>query len=462
MKRLSFIKAALPLALACGSLSAQDVVEFHGYMRAGVGRSSNGGEQVNFFIPGASNNPSGGPGYRLGNEIDNYIELAMDVRAYDKDGTTFKLHFRPTFRQWNDARDASVDAGGNVDGSHQAGHNQQIYLREAWGEATGVFGNKGPLKDASVWMGRRFYQRHDIHMLDLYYWNNSGDGVGIENIDPGLGKLHYAYIQADKGNIDGGWNGGVDGWAHFPGTVNADIYNFNGKVIIGTHDIRWSDLSLWKNSSFTFGFQYNEPHVLKSEIKPSNNNIGRQYRVEYVQSGILGGDNKVYFTKGDGTGFWGFYNPEVNTKSNYWMAFDNLFIQPTKKFGMGAVVLHREQHEDPSQTGHRDMIWDSIGVRPIWFFTKHISLAAEIGNDHFKVSGDGSDADGKTRSLTKKTLALQFSPQSSWWSRPVLRLFVTKANWNKYAPAWGGVSGLGTFGAAQAGTTYGAQVEAWW
>lgn len=462
MKRLSLLKAALPLALVCGPLLAQDVVEFHGYMRSGVGRSSNGGEQGSFYLPGAINNPSGGPGYRLGNEEDNYFELAVDVRAYEKGDTNFKLHFRPTFRQWNDARDASVDAGGNVDYSHSATQNQMVYLREAWGEANGVLGNSNLLKDASLWMGRRFYQRHDIHMLDFYYWNNSGDGVGLENINVGLGKLSYAYIQADRNNVNGGWDGGVSGWAHFPGTVQTDVFNYNGKVVVASHDLRWSGLSAWQGSSFTLGFQYNEPSVRKGSVSPSNNNVGRRYHAEYQQSGILGGDNKLYFTKGDGSTFWNWYNPEVNTKNNWWMVMDNLFIQPTKQFGMGAVVLHRVQNEDSTQPGHRDMVWDSIGVRPTWFFTKHISVAAEVGYDRFKVSGDGSPADGQTRSMLKKTLALQFSPQASWWSRPVLRLFVTKANWNKYATAWGTPSGLGVFNGSQAGTTFGAQIEAWW
>ena len=463
MKRLSLLKAALPLALVCGPLLAQDVVEIHGYMRSGVGRSSNGGEQGSFYLPGAINNPSGGPGYRLGNEQDNYFELAVDVRAYEKGDTNFKLHFRPTFRQWNDTRDASVDAGGNADGVHTAPQNQMVYLREAWGEANGVLGDSSFLKDASLWMGRRFYQRHDIHMIDFYYWNNSGDGVGLENMNVGLGKLSYAYIQADRNNVVTSWNNtnGTGNW-HPYGVVDSDVYNYNGKVVVASHDLRWSGLSAWQGSSFTLGFQYNEPSVRKGSVSNSNNNVGRRYHFEYQQSGILGGDNKLYFTKGDGSTFWNWYNPEVNTKNNWWMVMDNLFIQPVKQLGIGAVVLHRVQNEDRSQPGARDMVWDSIGVRPVWFFTKHISVAAEIGHDRFKVSGDGSSADGQTRSMLKKTLALQFSPQASWWSRPVLRLFVTKANWNKYATAWGTPSGLGVFNGSQAGTTFGAQIEAWW
>ncbi|GLH73278.1 maltoporin-1 [Geothrix limicola] len=457
MKRLSLLKAALPMALVCGPLLSQDVFDIHGYMRAGAGRSSNGGEQGSFYLPGTPNNPSGGPGYRLGNEEDNYFELAIDVKAYEKGETNFKLHFRPTFRQWYDARDASVDAGGNVDYSHSAPQNQMVFLREGWGEANGVLGNSSILKDASLWMGRRFYQRHDIHMLDLYYWNNSGDGVGIENMNVGLGKLSYAYIQADRNNVDGGWGAG-----HFPGAIQTDVFNYNGKVVVASHDLRWSGLSAWQGSSFTFGFQYNEPSVRKGTGNQAFTNLGRRYTFEYQQSNILGGDNKLYFTKGDGSTFWNWYNPEVNTKNNWWMVMDNLFVQPIKELGIGAVAIHRVQTEDPTQAGHREMIWDSIGARPVYFFTKHISLAAEVGMDHFKVSGDGSAADGQTRSMLKKTLALQFSPQASWWSRPVLRLFVTKANWNKYATAWGTPSGLGVFQGSQAGTTFGAQIEAWW
>ena len=453
------LKAAIPMALVCGPLLSQDVFELHGYMRAGLGRSSNGGEQVSFFMPGLGDNPTAGPGYRLGNETDNYVELAMDVRAYDKAGTTFKLHFRPTFRQYYSARDASADAGGSVDGSMSSTPNQMVYMREAWGEATGIFGKSDALKDASLWAGRRFYQRHDLHIRDYFYWNNSGDGAGIENVDFfGVGKFHYAYVQHDRNNVATWWNNNGTGSNWNPqGVVNTNVYNQNGKEVIGSHDIRVSDVTFWEGSSFTFGFQYNEPHIRKDVATSANKNLGRQFTVEYKQSGILGGDNTLYLTKGDGSTFWNFYNNEVNTKNNWWEAMDILFIQPSPKFGMQAVVIHRVQNEDDTQPGHRDMTWTSIGARPTYFFNKYFSIAAEIGNDHFKVTGDAN-----TRSLTKKTIAFQISPQSSFWSRPVIRFFATKANWNKEALNWGSVGGLGTFGPALTGTTYGVQVEAWW
>ena len=45
------------------------------------------------------------------------------------------------------------------------------------------------LPGSTIWAGKRFYQRHDVHMIDFYYWDISGPGAGIENIDLGFGKL---------------------------------------------------------------------------------------------------------------------------------------------------------------------------------------------------------------------------------------------------------------------------------
>jgi maltoporin len=477
--------AALPLALACGSLAAQDVFELHGYMRAGAGRSSNGGEQATFFLSGLGDNPTDGPGFRLGNETDNYIELAMDVRAYDKGDESFKLHFRPAFREYYAQKDSDSDAGGAPNGIQTNGNNQQVWIREAWGEAAGMLGDSDALKGASIWAGRRFYMRQDANMRDLWYWNDSGDGAGIENINVGFAKFHYAYIQHDEQNLTTQWMeqlsnnpsvalvgpnaGKISGVYNNNGPTVWDVAGspwagaYGGAIVVGSHDFRLSDISLWKNSSFTVGFQYNEPHVSKNataladQIKPSQfNNVGRQYSLLWTQSKILGGDNKVFVTHGDGSTFWNWYNPELTTKNNWSQVIDMLYIAPFKNFGMLLTAIDRIQAADHVQNAAADSKWTSIGIRPEYFFTKHLSVAAEIGQDRFKVDGDQ-----ETRVLTKKTLAFQISPQPNLWSRPVIRLFVTQAEWNKQANAWNLV-GEGVFGNALYGTTAGVQVEAWW
>lgn len=456
MKRNSNLLAALAVVLAAGPLFGQDVFELHGYMRAGVGRSSNGGEQVTFYLPNTGDSPTGGPGYRLGNETDNYLELAMDVRAYDKDGTTFKLHFRPSFRQYYATRDASSDAGGNVDHSMMPNNNQQVWIREGWGEAAGIFGNSGPFASASLWAGRRFYMRQDLHLRDQWYWNNSGDGVGIENIDLGFAKLHYAYIQHDTGNVSMAWDGGVSGQGHWPGTLQVDQYNRQGTTI-GSHDLRMTDLQLWSGASLTLGLEYSDARSRASVENSSNNNKGTRYHLMLNQSGFFGGDNKIYATYGTGSTFWNWYSPDVPTGNKWHEIMDIYYIKPMTNLEMQGTVIYRKQDGVDANKANTNTWW-SYGVRPTYFFTKHFSVAYEIGYDQLKF-----DNETDYRHLNKQTLALQWSPQASFWSRPSIRLFATKGSWNSAANNWGPVD-AGQFSGQgkNTGMTYGAQIEAWW
>jgi maltoporin len=54
------------------------------------------------------------------------------------------------------------------------------------------------LPGSTIWAGKRFYQRHDVHMIDFYYWDISGPGAGIENIDLGFGKLSLAATRSSE------------------------------------------------------------------------------------------------------------------------------------------------------------------------------------------------------------------------------------------------------------------------
>lgn len=452
MKRNRLLQAAVTMALAGGPMFAQDVFEFHGYMRSGVGRSSEGGEQVSF---GLGIVPS--PGFRLGNEVDNYIEMAMDVRAYEKGGTAFKLHFRPTFREWYNERDASANAGGTVDGAHGYNPNQKIYLRETWGEATGVFGKSSEMfKDATVWAGRRFYQRHDLHMIDYFYWNNSGDGAGIENIDFGFAKFHYAYIQQDFGNVSWG--------------ANQPYSNPQGKNVQTSHDLRLTDMAVNPGGALSVGLQF----LKSANVTNNDGNKNGGYRVDIMhnQGGILGGNNTFAANYKVGSPVWGWYNQDVNDDFKSWEIMDQFFIQPNKSFGLCVTGLYRNLDantnvNNAAAKGNRKEIM--IGARPTWFFTEHMSLALEVGYEQQKFNNWWGPSVAEvnlttTKSLTKETLALQWSPQASWWSRPQIRLFITNGNWDTTNPQpWNGAYAPANFAAGKKnGFTYGAQIEAWW
>jgi len=462
MKRLSLLKAALPMALVCGPLLAQqDVIEIHGYMRSGVGRSSEGGEQVAF---GLGIMPAPGD-LRLGNEVDNYIELALDVKAYEKGNSNFKLHFRPAFREWYNERDASADAGGTADGASGINPTQKIYLRETWGEINGAFGNSGAFKDATLWAGRRFYQRHDVHMADYWFWNNSGDGVGIENIDVfGFAKFHAAYIQQDFGNLS---------WA--PRGANGDSYPYSkptGKLVVGSYDFRLTDIVSNPGGSLSVGLQLQKPANLKSADQPAgqssgNTNGGWRVDIMHNQGGILGGNNMFSINYSVGSPLWGWYNADRGDKNKRTEFLDQFFIQPTKYFGMCVFGLYRDQTivtnvTGPDSTGTQKSF--ILGVRPQYAFTEHFSIAGELGYETLK--RDQFFAPGSSKNtLNKQTISFQWSPQPGWWSRPQLRLFMTNAQWNNDVnpnASWQTYTPANFAADKKSGYTYGAQVEAWW
>lgn len=87
------------------------------------------------------------------------------------------------------------------------------------------------------------------------------------------------------------------------------------------------------------------------------------------------------------------------------------------------------------------------------FLTKHISLTGDRGFDHTHLPGS---YDGWLR---KCTFAPQIGPDRKFFGHPVLRAFVTSANWsNGFRGFVGGVP----FENRTRGLTYGVQAEHWW
>ena len=88
------------------------------------------------------------------------------------------------------------------------------------------------------------------------------------------------------------------------------------------------------------------------------------------------------------------------------------------------------------------------------FFNKYVSLAFEGGFDHTH-SGTGQ-YDGWLR---KFTIAPQIGAGRKFFSRPVLRTYLTYADWS--AGLRGFVGGI-PFQNRTNGLTYGVQAETWW
>ena len=167
-------KLPLAVAVAAGIMSVQAMaVDFHGYARSGIGWTGSGGEQQCFQATGAQSK------YRLGNECETYAEIKLGQEVWKEGDKSFYFDTNVAYSvaQQNDweatdpaFREANVQGKNLID----------------W------------LPGSTIWAGKRFYQRHDVHMIDFYYWDISGPGAGIENIDLGFGKLSLAATRSQE------------------------------------------------------------------------------------------------------------------------------------------------------------------------------------------------------------------------------------------------------------------------
>jgi maltoporin len=92
------------------------------------------------------------------------------------------------------------------DWSSTSGSGADFALRQFNVQAKGVLGFA---PEATLWAGKRYYQRHDIHISDFYYWNISGAGAGIEGIQAGPGKLSLHGFVTTRGKTTMQFVGGV-------------------------------------------------------------------------------------------------------------------------------------------------------------------------------------------------------------------------------------------------------------
>jgi len=153
---------------------------FSVYIRSGVGFNGNGGPQdFDFEIP-----DFGLGRFRLGNENDTYMELTWKqahLLGDSPDVMDVAMTFTPAIT-YNTTK---------VTFANQFTNGAQWAMRQAYLEAKN-FIKCAP--EITIWAGQRFYERHDIHLHDLFFDDYSGYGMGIDNIDVGIGKFEVAYL----------------------------------------------------------------------------------------------------------------------------------------------------------------------------------------------------------------------------------------------------------------------------
>jgi maltoporin len=420
---LKSLPVAVTLALTASFAQAAFPIDFGGYFRSGFGTASEGGKEACFGLAGA------GSKFRLGNECETYGELAFGGEAFKgANGFDIRLNTRLAF-VLNQNKDFEQYA-------------------PAWREVNAVASNigTGAFAKAKAWVGKRFYDRQDVHISDYYFWDVSAPGAGIENVDLGGAKLAYAILRNAEGANDTTYN-------YLNNTVTPPAPSKNRNIL--THDIRLSGIKVNPDGELTFGLDLMQKRNGLNATATTES--GQLLTVMHVQSNLMGGFNKIAFQYGKGSGAGtGGVNFDANKDDKVTRITEQIMLQPegAKWSGMGTFVYQDKENNSVHEK------WTSLGVRPVYHFADNMSLAAEFGYDQVKPDNQA------TRHLTKFTIAPQLSAGNGFFSRPVLRAYYTYAKWNDAAQAAAGagdtLSTTGAFGAKTNGSTVGFQVETWW
>ena len=413
---LAAISAAIALATT-GNAQAVDV-DFHGYARSGIGATTDGGDQACFQASGASAK------YRLGNECETYAELGLGSTLFEQDGKSF--YFDSLLAYVNEQANDFESLDGDTDDGNT------LALRQMNVQATGLV-NAAP--EATIWAGKRFYQRHDIHMNDFYYWDLSGPGGGIEGIDLGIGKLSLAWLRNTSEDTE------------FPdGQQN---------LANNTFDVRLAGLSTNPDGQLEIGYDYGAATLTEAQddagVDPES---GHMLTVEHTQGNWLGGFNKaVVQVANDGMiGSTGKANTSsTGPQGQMLRLIDHGLVNLTPDVDMLYALIYEDRDLDNGD----GQTWMSAGIRPTYYWSETQSTALELGYDRVKPQDDGEE----TADLTKLTLSQQWSAGRGAFARPVLRAFATYAHWdgNVYNAASESIEN-----GESDGVTIGLQAEAWW
>jgi maltoporin len=403
--------------------------EFHGYLRSGYGLDGEGGQQVAFEAPGADAK------YRLGNEAETYGEFIFVNNWLNPDQSSDKAWMKTEIMI-----EANTSNSSNAASFPNSIGNDQYRLREAFVQTGNVFASR---PHAKFWAGERYYRRQHIDIDDFYTLDLSGYGGGVEDLDVGIGKLAVAFLNAAR----------------------PDIVTQNGNLAKSNIDVRLYDLKgpagLW---AAWFDYATSKGGTGSGIPVPTTNGYAfglRHQRLEWhggyhtfsVQYGTGAASN--FSNPGNGVTIPN-PTPFINSSAQFLIS-EQVVLQPNQWFGIMPIALYQRTKDGNPRDGSNQ--WASFGARPIVFFSKHLSLAFEAGFDHTE-SGIGQ-YDGWLR---KFTLAPQIGTGRKFFSRPVLRAFITYANWSD---GFRGLVGGGLVGGVPYlnrtnGLTYGVQTETWW
>lgn len=454
MKTKSIV-IAIAVALAGGTTTSASALELHGYIRSGMGGNGTGGGQTCLALG------QFGFKFRLGNECETYGELQLDETLYrDKTGLEFKfssmLAFQTAQRRTYDSLKTDSDFN-------------DIALRQAW------IGAKVPqLGNTTWWIGNRFYHRKDVHMIDFYYWDPSGYGVGVEDVDLGIAKLAVSVFGTPFDQLK--TDEGVE-------NTPPPFHGTQARGQVWRPDVRVYGIPFPGGGNLELGVDLfiTAANTRSGVVSPPQAMlVSPWFTAQHQQPNVLGGFNTLVLQYAMGSAavmnaFPQYGNPN---DSRQFRVIDYFIINPAPQFTNHFIFVYQniKQRYGACASGscgdYNSGNLFTFGVRPAYHFNDWFKLQGEFGAQILAPSDTNSDGVAGNRTLGKFTIAPTIVAGSGPFSRPELRLFLTYAAWNTAAQqrnvagfnSWGLCDPATTtspFGCDKHAVTFGAQMEAW-
>lgn len=177
-QKLNIKKNEKKLSLATKEKPKNDDTElqFHGYLRTGAEGNMKHGNKSSY----SKNKEYVG---RWGNEYDTNFNINFSKKFIQNNGAWTRLAVQ--LESWSNNYDNSVGESSKVDLT-------QLYI-----EMGNVPMFSGAFKDSVLVAGKKKWDDQQVEILDYYYQDVAGTGLGIENIKLWDGKLSLAYITND-------------------------------------------------------------------------------------------------------------------------------------------------------------------------------------------------------------------------------------------------------------------------
>lgn len=247
------------------------LTEFKDYIKEEIGFSFNG-----YFRGGWSTSTNGKPkNYaegalgRFGNEYGGWYDLVFKQKVYDQDGHRV---------------DAIVMIDGNVATDKAAGlfNTQDDNIMQFSDIYLATKGFVPHFPEATLWVGKHSLPYNEIQMLDWKTQKSpAGGGVGVENLEIGVGKLDLALLRADVNVKVNKKIAGTD-----------EIKVKHEDVDVNEIEVRYRDIPLWKDAFFAVNARYSAPNKskLQDDVTIKNAWVGS---VVLRQNNFLGGFNQL-------------------------------------------------------------------------------------------------------------------------------------------------------------------------